>query len=136
MSVFLSFELELGPRSGCSSNPPGVTITESRLWWLGVALMILGEVGNFMAYGFAPAKKMKSRRAGAKPYRHRHHPVPGPHPPRAPSVDPAGRGGWRFICEAGEFNSDCAMEWYLIRSYLWPRSCSRAFPSGPRFATP
>jgi len=38
-----------------TKNSPGVTITESRLWWLGVTLMILGEVGNFMAYGFAPA---------------------------------------------------------------------------------
>ena len=24
-------------------------------WWLGMVLMSLGEVGNFMAYGFAPA---------------------------------------------------------------------------------
>lgn len=24
-------------------------------WWLGIALMALGEVGNFSAYGFAPA---------------------------------------------------------------------------------
>jgi len=28
---------------------------KSRLWWLGLILMILGEVGNFLAYGFAPA---------------------------------------------------------------------------------
>ncbi|KAI8336332.1 magnesium transporter NIPA-domain-containing protein [Chlamydoabsidia padenii] len=27
----------------------------SKLWWLGISLMILGEVGNFVAYGFAPA---------------------------------------------------------------------------------
>ncbi|ORZ16914.1 magnesium transporter NIPA-domain-containing protein [Absidia repens] len=27
----------------------------SKLWWLGITLMILGEVGNFVAYGFAPA---------------------------------------------------------------------------------
>ncbi|XP_070555981.1 NIPA-like protein 2 isoform X2 [Ptychodera flava] len=29
--------------------------TKSKLWWLGIALMGLGEVGNFMAYGYAPA---------------------------------------------------------------------------------
>ena len=34
---------------------PGAAYTGSRLWWLGVTLMVLGEVGNFMAYGFAPA---------------------------------------------------------------------------------
>ncbi|KAI8080123.1 magnesium transporter NIPA-domain-containing protein [Gilbertella persicaria] len=28
---------------------------KSKLWWLGISLMILGEVGNFVAYGFAPA---------------------------------------------------------------------------------
>ncbi|KAG0171853.1 NIPA-like protein 3 [Apophysomyces sp. BC1034] len=27
----------------------------SKLWWLGISLMILGEIGNFVAYGFAPA---------------------------------------------------------------------------------
>lgn len=26
-----------------------------RLWWLGMAIMIFGEIGNFAAYGFAPA---------------------------------------------------------------------------------
>ena len=25
------------------------------LWWFGFILMVLGEVGNFSAYGFAPA---------------------------------------------------------------------------------
>ncbi|KAI8979484.1 magnesium transporter NIPA-domain-containing protein [Mycotypha africana] len=28
---------------------------KSRLWWLGILLMVLGEAGNFIAYGFAPA---------------------------------------------------------------------------------
>lgn len=27
----------------------------SRLWWLGLGLMTLGELGNFLSYGFAPA---------------------------------------------------------------------------------
>jgi drug/metabolite transporter (DMT)-like permease len=34
---------------------PGAAYTDSRLWWVGVSLMVLGEAGNFMAYGFAPA---------------------------------------------------------------------------------
>lgn len=29
--------------------------TRSPIWWLGLALMALGEMGNFAAYGFAPA---------------------------------------------------------------------------------
>ncbi|XP_033125784.1 NIPA-like protein 2 [Anneissia japonica] len=29
--------------------------TKSRLWWFGIVLMVFGELGNFMAYGFAPA---------------------------------------------------------------------------------
>lgn len=28
---------------------------ESPYWWLGIALMTIGEAGNFLAYGFAPA---------------------------------------------------------------------------------
>lgn len=28
---------------------------QSRLWWAGIALMALGECGNFLSYGFAPA---------------------------------------------------------------------------------
>lgn len=28
---------------------------KSSLWWLGAALMTVGEIGNFVAYGFAPA---------------------------------------------------------------------------------
>ncbi|ORX43017.1 DUF803-domain-containing protein, partial [Hesseltinella vesiculosa] len=27
----------------------------SKTWWLGILLMVAGEAGNFMAYGFAPA---------------------------------------------------------------------------------
>ena len=29
--------------------------TSNPLWWLGLILMGLGEIGNFSAYGFAPA---------------------------------------------------------------------------------
>lgn len=28
---------------------------QSRIWWLGISLMVFGELGNFIAYGFAPA---------------------------------------------------------------------------------
>lgn len=28
---------------------------KSKLWWLGIILMTVGEAGNFLAYGFAPA---------------------------------------------------------------------------------
>ena len=28
---------------------------KSCLWWLGIGIMILGEGGNFLAYGFGPA---------------------------------------------------------------------------------
>ena len=25
------------------------------MWWAGVSMMVIGEVGNFSAYGYAPA---------------------------------------------------------------------------------
>ncbi|KAL1590370.1 hypothetical protein WHR41_00512 [Cladosporium halotolerans] len=28
---------------------------KSPIWWLGISMMVLGEAGNFLAYGFAPA---------------------------------------------------------------------------------
>lgn len=28
---------------------------KSKLWWIGISLMVVGEAGNFLAYGFAPA---------------------------------------------------------------------------------
>ncbi|KAI8993151.1 magnesium transporter NIPA-domain-containing protein [Pilobolus umbonatus] len=28
---------------------------QSEVWWVGVSLMIIGEIGNFLAYGYAPA---------------------------------------------------------------------------------
>lgn len=27
----------------------------SGTWWIGIVLMVFGEIGNFVAYGFAPA---------------------------------------------------------------------------------
>ncbi|KAJ2969741.1 hypothetical protein NUW58_g9908 [Xylaria curta] len=40
-----------------SSDPPKVASTylKSPSWWLGQVLMTVGEMGNFLAYGFAPA---------------------------------------------------------------------------------
>ncbi|PKI83329.1 hypothetical protein MVES1_003192 [Malassezia vespertilionis] len=32
-----------------------VSYLQSKLWWLGLALMCVGETGNFFSYGFAPA---------------------------------------------------------------------------------
>jgi drug/metabolite transporter (DMT)-like permease len=33
----------------------GKSYLRSPIWWLGISLMTLGEAGNFLAYGFAPA---------------------------------------------------------------------------------
>lgn len=38
-----------------SHQTRGVSYLRSQLWWTGFALMVLGESGNFMSYGFAPA---------------------------------------------------------------------------------
>jgi magnesium transporter len=37
---------------GDSEN--SVEYIQFKLWWLGLAIMIFGELGNFAAYGFAP----------------------------------------------------------------------------------
>ncbi|KAI6855528.1 DUF803-domain-containing protein, partial [Hortaea werneckii] len=33
----------------------GNSYLKSPIWWVGIGLMVLGEAGNFLAYGFAPA---------------------------------------------------------------------------------
>lgn len=33
----------------------GFTYLKSPVWWAGIITMVLGEVGNFAAYAFAPA---------------------------------------------------------------------------------
>ncbi|PWZ01560.1 DUF803-domain-containing protein [Testicularia cyperi] len=38
-----------------NSNGMDTMFLRSKLWWLGIALMTLGEGGNFLSYGFAPA---------------------------------------------------------------------------------
>lgn len=39
-----------------TKNPDtGKSYLQSPYWWLGISLMTIGEAGNFLAYGFAPA---------------------------------------------------------------------------------
>ncbi|GAK64072.1 DUF803 domain membrane protein [Moesziomyces antarcticus] len=38
-----------------NSNGMDTMFLHSKLWWLGLALMTVGEAGNFISYGFAPA---------------------------------------------------------------------------------
>lgn len=38
-----------------AASSSSMAYLKSRLWWLGVLLMTIGEIGNFIAYGFAPA---------------------------------------------------------------------------------
>jgi hypothetical protein len=41
-----------------NKKPPATgpkSYLKSPIWWLGIALMTVGEAGNFLAYGFAPA---------------------------------------------------------------------------------
>ena len=57
---------KLGSRQNTSSTTDGAHDDEhhekqrksylrSPLWWIGITLMVTGEAGNFLAYGFAPA---------------------------------------------------------------------------------
>ena len=36
-------------------NPKEKSYLRSPIWWLGISMMTVGEAGNFLAYGFAPA---------------------------------------------------------------------------------
>lgn len=38
-----------------NGNGMDTMFLHSKLWWLGLALMTIGEAGNFISYGFAPA---------------------------------------------------------------------------------
>lgn len=42
-------------RTPSGNGGPNAKFLSSRLWWLGLLLMTLGEAGNFISYGFAPA---------------------------------------------------------------------------------
>lgn len=50
-------EQDTSSHSSGSSNGNGMDteFLHSKLWWLGLALMTIGEAGNFISYGFAPA---------------------------------------------------------------------------------
>ena len=36
-------------------DPKEKSYLKSPIWWVGIAMMVVGEIGNFLAYGFAPA---------------------------------------------------------------------------------
>jgi drug/metabolite transporter (DMT)-like permease len=60
ISVALNVQRYAHLRLKPSSQPPSSADPERRYlrsswWWLGVLLMTIGEAGNFIAYGFAPA---------------------------------------------------------------------------------
>ncbi|KAF8759723.1 hypothetical protein RHS01_01511 [Rhizoctonia solani] len=48
-------EAGVDPNSDPKDGPEESAYLGSKLWWFGFALMNIGEVGNFMSYGFAPA---------------------------------------------------------------------------------
>lgn len=50
--ISLSFQLQ---RLAHKNNKKGVPYTKLPLWWLGLLFNAGGEVGNFLAYGMAPA---------------------------------------------------------------------------------
>ncbi|KAH0023793.1 DUF803-domain-containing protein, partial [Aureobasidium melanogenum] len=53
-SASSSSESTIRPNKRSSATGPK-SYLKSPIWWLGIALMTLGEAGNFLAYGFAPA---------------------------------------------------------------------------------
>uniref|UniRef100_H2YXM0 NIPA-like protein 2 n=1 Tax=Ciona savignyi TaxID=51511 RepID=H2YXM0_CIOSA len=52
ISISLSVQKKAHNRLGHLSE---AKYCKDKWWWLGMMLMVLGELGNFMAYGFAPA---------------------------------------------------------------------------------
>ncbi|KAK2527854.1 hypothetical protein Q9233_007630 [Columba guinea] len=52
ISVSLNIQKCAHLRLACQAEPKPYYM--SRLWWCGITLLGLGEVGNFTAYGFAP----------------------------------------------------------------------------------
>ena len=50
-----SSESTIKPSEKQQEAASGKTYLSSPYWWLGLTLMIVGETGNFLAYGFAPA---------------------------------------------------------------------------------
>jgi len=54
-NIVTTLGLNLQRYAHSRGDDPRVPYTAKRLWWLGVFCMVLGEFGNFAAYGFAPA---------------------------------------------------------------------------------
>ena len=50
--ISLSFNLQ---RLAHRNNVDGLPYTKLKGWWLGIGCMFVGEIGNFLAYGMAPA---------------------------------------------------------------------------------
>ena len=48
LCISVSFQLQ---RLAHKNNTAGVPYTQIKTWWIGMLLMVCGEVGNFMAYG-------------------------------------------------------------------------------------
>ncbi|KXG50072.1 Magnesium transporter NIPA [Penicillium griseofulvum] len=48
-----SRDISTGSKDGADGNRK--SYLKSPYWWIGIVLMVVGEMGNFMAYGFAPA---------------------------------------------------------------------------------
>jgi hypothetical protein len=48
-----SRDISTGSKDGADGNRK--SYLKSPYWWVGIVLMVVGEMGNFMAYGFAPA---------------------------------------------------------------------------------
>ncbi|CAI7626434.1 unnamed protein product [Penicillium glandicola] len=48
-----SRDTSAGSKDGADGNRK--SYLKSPYWWVGIVLMVVGEMGNFMAYGFAPA---------------------------------------------------------------------------------
>ncbi|KAI0022031.1 DUF803-domain-containing protein [Xylariomycetidae sp. FL0641] len=55
----LTHSFQSGDSASTESSPDGAKVVSTYLkspsWWLGQVLMTVGEMGNFLAYGFAPA---------------------------------------------------------------------------------
>lgn len=56
-NLLISVSLNLQKLTHMRNEKREVSIhyTRNPLWWLGVSMMVIGEVGNFSAYGYAPA---------------------------------------------------------------------------------
>ncbi|CAI9536940.1 unnamed protein product, partial [Staurois parvus] len=53
ISISLNLQKYTHIRLAQQENP--IPYYRSKLWWCGILLMGIGELGNFAAYGFAPA---------------------------------------------------------------------------------